>query len=281
MLGMTQMSGKSCVVTGASSGIGAELAKGLAAQGASLALVGRDKDRLNEVADACRALGAPEVGVYPCDFASLDAVRDLADRLLADLPAIHVLLNNAGGVVQRRQETVDGYERIFAVNHLAPYLLTRLLLDRLTASAPARVVTTASDAHEFGPIDPDDYMSTQRFRPLKVYGKSKLANILMTTQLAAVLEGTGVTATSFHPGFVSTSIGRDNPIGVLVLKVLRPFIKSPKQGADTGVWLATTDTYDNGGYYVKRKLHAVKNGGQEPAIAQRVWDDSAELVGLS
>jgi NAD(P)-dependent dehydrogenase (short-subunit alcohol dehydrogenase family) len=278
---MTSLSGKSCVVTGASSGIGVELARGLAAQGARLALVGRDKDRLHEVADSCRSLGAPEVEVYPCDFASLEEVRDLADRLLADLPEIHVLANNAGGVVQRRQETVDGYERIFAVNHLAPYLLTRLLLDRLTASAPARVITTASDAHEFGPIDPDDYMCERaRFRPLKVYGRSKLANILMTTQLARVLEGTGVTAVSFHPGFVSTSIGRDNPLGILFLKALRPFIKSPTQGADTGVWLATTEAIDNGGYYVKRRVHRVKNDGQDPALAQRLWDDSAALVGL-
>jgi NAD(P)-dependent dehydrogenase (short-subunit alcohol dehydrogenase family) len=278
---MTQMSEKTCVVTGASAGIGAALAKGLAAQGATLALVARDKDRLAEVAEECQRLGAPAVETYSCDFASLDAVRDLAARLLDELPRIDVLVNNAGGVVQKRRLTVDGYEHIFAVNHLAPYLLTRLLLDRLVASGPARVVTTASDAHEFGPIDPDDYMSTQRFRPLKVYGRSKLANILMTTQLATVLEGTGVTATCFHPGFVSTSIGRDNPIGVILLKVLRPFIKSPAQGADTGVWLATTDAVDNGAYYVKRTVHTVKNDGQDAALAQRVWDDSAALVGLS
>lgn len=279
---MSEMSGKSCVVTGASSGIGVEIAKGLAAQGARVALVGRDKDRLHEVADACRALGAPEARVYPCDFASLDQVRDLADRLLADLPEIHVLVNNAGGVVQRRQETVDGHEWVFAVNHLAPYLLTRLLLDRLVASAPARIVTTASDAHEFGPIDPDDYMTAKaRYRPLKVYGRSKLANVLMTTQLGRVLEDTGVTATCFHPGFVSTSIGRDNPLGILFLKALRPFIKSPKQGADTGVWLATTDEpVGSGGYFVKRRPHRVKNDGQDPALAQRLWDDSARLVNL-
>ena len=278
---MNQMAGKTCVVTGASAGIGASLAKGLAAQGASLALVARDKDRLAEVAAACEAAGAPAVHTYTCDFAVLDEVRDLADRLLEDLPRIDVLVNNAGGVVQKRRETVDGHEFVFAVNHLAPYLLTRLLLDRLVASAPARIVFTASDAHEFGPLHTDDYMSTRSFRPMKVYGRSKLANILTTTQLASLLEGTGVTATCFHPGFVSTSIGRDHPLGIVLLKAIRPFIKSPEQGADTGVFLATAPETQNGAYYVKRRVHAVKNDGQDPALAQRLWDDSAALVGLS
>lgn len=278
---MTDMTGKTCVVTGASAGIGAALAEGLAARGASLAIVARDEQRLAEVAAACRAAGAPEVRTYACDFASLEEVRELALRLLEDLPRIDVLCNNAGATFTRRAETVDGYERTFAVNHLAPYLLTRLLTDRLVASAPARVVTTASDSHEFGPLDPADYMtSARRYQPLKVYGRSKLANILFTTELAHRLEGTGVTANAFHPGFVATSIGRDHPLGVLVMKVARPFIKSPKQGADTGVWLATEDVPDNGRYFVKRRVHAVKNDAQDPKLAQQVWEDSARLVGL-
>jgi retinol dehydrogenase-14 len=278
---MEQMAGKTCIVTGASAGIGAELAKGLASQGAALALVARDKDRLAEVASACEALGAPAVQVYPCDFAVLDEVRDLAVRLLDDLAKIDVLVNNAGLALQKREETVDRYEKIFAVNHLAPYLLTRLLLDRLVTSSPARIVTTASDAHEFGPLVVDDYMSTASFKPLKVYGRSKLANILTTAELARRLEGTGVTANCFHPGFVATSIGRDHPLGVLLLKVLRPFIKSPAQGADTGVWLASGDVSTNGAYYVKRKVHTVKHDAQDPVLAAKLWDDSAALVGLS
>lgn len=277
---MTDLTGKTCVVTGASAGIGAALARELAARGASLALVARDKDRLADVAEACRVAGAPEVRVFCCDFASLDAVRDLADQLLEELPRIEVLADNAGLTLTHRQETVDGYEKTFAVNHLAPYLLTRLLLDRLVESAPARVVVTASDSHEFGPLDPDDYMSTKAYRPLKVYGRSKLANILFTTELAHRLEGTGVTANCFHPGFVATSIGRDHPIGVLVMKLAKPFIRSPQQGADTGVFLATADVAENGKYFVKRQVHAVKNDAQDPKLAQRVWEDSARLVGL-
>lgn len=277
---MTDMTGKTCVVTGASAGIGAALATGLARQGATLALVARDQGRLDEVAAACRAAGAPEVRTYAVDFASLEQVRELAVRLLEDLPRIDVLCNNAGATFTKRAETVDGYERTFAVNHLAPYLLTRLLTDRLVASAPARVVITASDSHEFGPIDPDDYMSTAKYSPLKVYGRSKLANILLATELAERLKGTGVTVNCFHPGFVATSIGRDHPLGVLVMKLAKPFIKSPQQGADTGLWLATEDVAENGAYFVKRKVHGVKNDAQDPKLAQRVWEDSARLVGL-
>ncbi len=278
---MAEMAGKTCIVTGATAGIGAELAKGLAAKQAALALVGRDDKRLAQVAKECEALGAAAVQTYRCDFAVLDQVRDLAVRLLDDLDRIDVLVNNAGLIVQKRQATVDGYELIFAVNQLAPYLLTRLLLDRLVATAPARIVWTASDAHEFGPLDPEDYMGTSEFRPLKVYGRSKLANILTTAELARRLDGTGVTANSFHPGFVSTSLGRDHVLGVLFLKLARPFIKSPKQGADTGVFLATEPVTENGQYFYKRKVHGTKNDALDPELGARVWDDCAALVGLT
>ena len=275
------MAGKTCIVTGATAGIGEELAKGLARKHASLALVGRDGERLRAVATECEALGSPAVQTYRCDFAVLDQVRDLAVSLLDDLPRIDVLANNAGLVVQKRAETVDGYELIFQVNQLAPYLLTRLLLDRLVSSAPARIVWTASDSHEFGPLHPDDYMSTQGFKPLKVYGRSKLSNILTTAELARRLEGTGVTANCFHPGFVATSIGRDHILGVAFMKLVRPFIKSPAQGADTGLYLATESIAENGQYYYKRKVHGTKNDALDPALGARLWDDCAELVGLS
>jgi len=276
------MAGKTCIVTGATAGIGEEIAKGLARKGAALAIVGRNEEALARVAKECQELGAPSAGTYRCDFASLDQVRDLAVSLLDDLPRIDVLVNNAGHVVQRRQQTVDGFEQVFAVNQLAPYLLTRLLLDRLVESALARIVWTASDSHEFGPLDPDDYMSEQkRWRPLKVYGRSKLANIMTTAEAARRLEGTGVTANSFHPGFVSTSIARDNPLGTPFLKLIRPFIKSPVQGADTGVWLASAAITENGKYFYKRKVHATKNDALDPALGARVWDDCAKLVDLS
>ena len=278
---MAQMADKTCIVTGASSGIGTATALGLAQRGARLALVGRDGQRLEDVAVKCRAAGSPLVQTYKADFAALQQVRSLAQELLSDLPVIDVLVNNAALVLQHREQTVDGYEKVFAVNHLAPYLLTRLLLDRIVASAPARIVNVASDAHTFGPMEPDDYMSTRVYKPLKVYGRSKLANILFTVELAARLEGTGVTANCLHPGFVSTSLGRDNKLGSLFLKLARPFIKSPADGAETTLQLACDPVSANGEYFSDGAVHATKDYAKDPAMAKRLWDDSARLVGLA
>jgi NAD(P)-dependent dehydrogenase (short-subunit alcohol dehydrogenase family) len=274
------MAGKACIVTGASSGIGTATAVGLARLGASLALVGRDGGRLGAVAQRCQEVGAADVRTYQADFGELDRVRALADELLDDWPRIDVLVNNAALVLQRREQTVDGYERVFAVNHLAPYLLTRLLLDRLVASAPSRIVNVASDAHTFGTLDPDDYMSTRSYKPMKAYGRSKLANILFTAELARRLEGSGVTANSLHPGFVSTGLARDNKLGILFMKLARPFIKSPSDGAETTVFLASEPVAVSGEYFVDRKVHETKDYAKDPVMAERLWDDSARLVGL-
>jgi NAD(P)-dependent dehydrogenase (short-subunit alcohol dehydrogenase family) len=277
---MVDMAGKACIVTGASSGIGTATAVGLARLGASLALVGRDGGRLGDVAQRCQEVGAGDVRTYQADFGELDRVRALADELLDDWPRIDVLVNNAALVLQHREQTVDGYERVFAVNHLAPYLLTRLLLDRLVASAPSRIVNVASDAHTFGTLDPDDYMSTRSYKPMKAYGRSKLANILFTGELARRLEGSGVTANSLHPGFVSTGLARDNKLGILFMKLARPFIKSPSDGAETTVFLASEPVAVSGEYFVDRKVHATKDYAKDPVMAERLWDDSAHLVGL-
>jgi retinol dehydrogenase-14 len=279
---MTQMTGKTCVVTGASAGIGEATALGLARRGADLALVGRDAARLERVAQECRTAGAGVVRTYVADFAVLDQVRALAADLLADLPRIDVLVNNAALALQHREVTVDGYEKVFAVNHLAPYLLTRLLLDRVVASAPSRVVVVASDAHAFGPMEPGDYMSTRSFKPLKVYGRSKLANILFTVELAKRLEGAGVTVNCLHPGFVSTSLGRDNKLAAVVLRAARvlPFVKSPEGGAALTLQLACDPVTASGEYWSDGKVTATKAYAKDPATAKRLWDDSAQLVGL-
>jgi retinol dehydrogenase-14 len=277
---MVDMAGKACIVTGASSGIGTATAVGLARLGASLALVGRDGSRLRDVAQRCQEVGAGDVRTYQADFGELDRVRALADKLLDDWPRIDVLVNNAALVLQHREQTVDGYERVFAVNHLAPYLMTRLLLDRIVASAPSRIVNVASDAHTFGTMDPDDYMSTRSYKPMKAYGRSKLANILFTAELARRLEGSGVTANSLHPGFVSTGLARDNKLGILFMKLARPFIKSPSDGAETTVFLASEPVEVSGEYFVDRKVHATKDYAKDPVMAERLWDDSAHLVGL-
>ncbi len=280
---MADMTGKLCVVTGASAGIGTATALGLARAGADLALVGRDVTRLDQVAADCRGAGAGTVRTYPCDFAVLDQVRCLADQLQEDWTRIDVLVNNAALVLQHREQTVDGYEKVFAVNHLAPYLLTRLLLDRIIASAPSRIVNVASDAHTFGPMEPDDYMSTRSFKPLKVYGRSKLANILFTVELDKRLASTGVAVNCLHPGFVSTSLGRDNKVASVFLRLARvlPFVKSPADGASTTLRLATEDVGVSGEYFADGKVHATKDYAKDPVMAARLWDDSAALVGLT
>lgn len=277
---MTDMAGKTCIVTGASAGIGSATALGLARRGASLALVGRDATRLAKVAADCEKAGSPAVTTYVADFASLEQVRELASALLEDLPRIDVLINNAALVLQRREQSVDGYEKVFAVNHLAPYLLTRLLLDRVVASAPSRIVNVASDAHTFGAMEPDDYMSTRVYKPMKVYGRSKLANILTTVELAERLKDTEVVVNCLHPGFVSTSLARDNKIGVLFLKLAKPFIKSPADGAETTLQLACDPVSTRGEYYADGKVHKTKDYARDPAMAARLWSDSAALVGL-
>jgi retinol dehydrogenase-14 len=279
---MADMAGKACIVTGASSGIGTATALGLSRRGAKLAVVGRDGARLEAVAQQCREAGSPEVKAYKADFAELEQVRTLADALLEDWPVIDVLINNAALVLQHRETTVDGYEKVFAVNHLAPYLLTRLLLDRVSGSAPSRIVNVASDAHTFGAMEPDDYMSTASYKPMKVYGRSKLANILFTVELASRMQGSGVTVNCLHPGFVSTGLARDNKIAVLFLKVAKlfPGVKSPDSGAKDTLMLACDPITTMGEYYANGKIHETKDYARDPAMAKRLWDDSAKLVGL-
>jgi len=270
-----------CVVTGASSGIGAETALGVAKAGHDVALVGRDRPRLDTVAARCREAGT-EAATYTADFASLDEVRALAAALLRDHPRIDVLVNNAGAALTERRLTADGFEATFAVNHLAPYLLTRLLLDRLIASAPARVVVVASDAHKFGDVDPDDWMMETGWKPMRAYGRSKLCNILFTTELARRVDGTGVAVNCLHPGFVSTSLGRENRLAQLGLRLIGPFISSPDKGARTSVLLATDSIgASNGGrYFVSGRPRAAKPYATDPAHARRLWEDSAQMVGL-
>ncbi len=270
-----------CVITGASSGIGAATAEGVARAGYDLALVGRDEPRLADVADRCRAHGV-DVATYRADFADLQQVRRLADDLLARHPRIEVLVNNAGAVMTQRTTTVDGYETTFAVNHLAPYLLTRLLLDRLATSAPSRVVIVASDAYRFGDVDPDDWMTEHDWKPMKAYGRSKLCNVLFTTELSRRVEGTAVAVNCLHPGFVSTSLGREHRIAQLGLRLIRPFIRGPEKGARTSVLLATGPLgADNGGrYFVDGEPRDVLPYARDEKTARRLWEDSAELVGL-
>jgi len=278
------MQGQVCVVTGATSGIGKAAAAALAQQGAEIIVVGRDPARAEATAAAIQAGGAPPPKVEIADLARLDQVRALAGRLNQTLDRVDVLINNAGLVLNERQVTPDGYEHVFAVNHLAPFLLTNLLRPKLTASAPARVITVSSDAHTAARLDLDDPNLEHGWSSWRSYSNSKLANILFTRELARRLDGTGVTANCLHPGVVRTGFGRDaRPLMRAGLTIARPFMLSPERGADTIVYLASSPDVaaKTGGYYVKRQLREPSAAARDDGQARRLWEISERLTGLA
>ena len=277
------MSGQVCVVTGANSGIGKAAALTLARFGAEVILVCRDSARGEaaraEIA-AAAAAGQPRLEI--ADLSSMTEVRDLAGRLSA-LGRLDVLINNAGLVLGERRTSADGFEYTFAVNHLAPFLLTNLLREQLAGSAPARVITVSSAAHRGARLNLDDLQLAGHFNGWRAYSNSKLANILFTTELAARLTGTRVTANCLHPGTVNTGFGRDGSrLLRFGLDLGRRFLRTAGQGADTVVYLASSPDVAGatGGYYVNRKLRTPSRAARDQATARRLWEISAELTGL-
>jgi NAD(P)-dependent dehydrogenase (short-subunit alcohol dehydrogenase family) len=284
------MQGKTVVVTGGNSGIGLETAAGLASMGARVVVTARnaDKGRAAVAAIAERLHGESQVQLVVFDLGDLASVRQGAAEILEQTPRIDVLVNNAGLVLTERAETVDGYEATFAINHLGPFLLTNLLLDRIVASGPSRIVNVASTAHNAARqgVPFDDLQSEKRYRGMRVYGQSKLANILFTLELARRLEGRGVTANSLHPGTVRTGYGGDGDTrGFLAfgIKIASPFFLSPAKGARTSLYLASSPEVENvsGLYFVKCKARQPRRWAQDPVAARRLWQVSEELVGLA
>jgi len=276
------MDGEVCVVTGATSGIGKATAVALAGLGAQVVLVGRDRDRGAATAAEVAAAGASPPRLEIADLASMAQVRALAGRLGA-LERIDVLVNNAGLMAGRRRVTADGFEEVFAVNHLAPFLLTNLLTSKLTAAA-ARVITVTSDAHAAARLDLDDPQLARGWESWRAYANSKLANILFTRELARRLEGTGVTANCAHPGMVRTRFGREARLPLRAgVTLARPFMLSPRRGADTIVYLATSPEVAaaTGGYYAKRQRREPSAAARDDAAAKRLWQLSEELTGLT
>jgi len=277
------LTGKTAVLTGATSGIGQAAASELAARGARLVLVARSPARADDAVAAIRArTSGAAVDVVRGDLASLRELRAAAGEVLARCPRIDVLVNNAGVFKLWRETTVDGYEATFAVNHLAYFLFTNLLLDRLRATPGARIVSTASDAHRFGgPLDFDDLQAERRYRAFGVYGRSKLANILWTRELARRLEGSGVTANCFHPGGVATRLGQTGALWARIVGRLMPLVlRTPEQGAATGVWLATAPELatTSGRYFANEREKRPAKYGEDDAAAKRLWEASEELV---
>jgi NAD(P)-dependent dehydrogenase (short-subunit alcohol dehydrogenase family) len=275
------------MITGATSGIGKAAALALAQCGPNLVLVARDPGRAEQtVREIADKTGNRNVEAMLADLSSLDQVHRLAAEFLATGRPLHILLNNAGVVMLRREETVDGFETTFAVNHLSYFLLTNLLLERIRTSAPARIVNVASDAHVYsgGPLDFDDLQSSKGYASMKVYGKSKLANILFTRELGRRLEGSGVTANCLHPGFVGSNLARNNGIvGNLAMLLARPFARSTGKGAETAVYLCTSPDVDgvSGKYFFDKMEKWPKSYAQNDDDARRLWEISAQMTGLA
>jgi NAD(P)-dependent dehydrogenase (short-subunit alcohol dehydrogenase family) len=276
------MDGEVCVVTGATSGIGKATAIALARLGAQVVLVGRDRGRGEATAADLAAAGASPPRLEIADLASMAQVRALAGRLGA-LERIDVLVNNAGLMAGQRRVTADGFDEVFAVNHLAPFLLTGLLLGKLTA-APARVITVTSEAHAGARLDLADPQLEHGWDSWRAYANSKLANILFTRELARRMAGTGATANCAHPGVVRTRFGREARLPMRAAVTLaRPFLRSPQRGASTIVYLAASPEVAGatGGYYVKCQRREPSAAARDDAAARRLWQLSEELTGLT
>jgi NAD(P)-dependent dehydrogenase (short-subunit alcohol dehydrogenase family) len=279
------MAGRTVLVTGGTGGIGRATALGLATMGAHLAITGRDRGRTEGAAREIRAASGGQVDVFVADLSSQSEVRRLADEVLQSLSRIDVLVNNVGGYWNTRHVTADGLERTFALNHLAPFLLTNLLLNQLQQNGPARVVTVSSNAHGTGRIDFDDLQGERAYSGARAYSQSKLANILFTYELARRLQGTTVTANALHPGVVRTSFGAEDPGRAqrLFVPIIRPFMKSPARGAATSIHVASAPDLERvtGRYFANSKPKRSSERSYDEIAAARLWQVSAAMVGLS
>jgi NAD(P)-dependent dehydrogenase (short-subunit alcohol dehydrogenase family) len=278
---------KICLITGGTDGIGKATAHGLAVQGAKLLVHGRDPDKgARAVAELKARSGNSAIEFLQADFSSLADVRRLAAAVKERTSRIDVLVNNAGGVFTKRALSKDGYEMTFAVNHLAPFLLTHLLVDTLKGSMPSRIVTTASDAHRGARISFDDLQAERKYSPMGVYGSSKLANVLFTRALAKRLQGTAVTATCLHPGFVRTNFGRNADVSLalkMIFRLIARFARTPEKGAETVIYLASSPQVQgaSGGYYFDCKLTQPSPAALDEGAAERLWEVSEKLTGVA
>jgi NAD(P)-dependent dehydrogenase (short-subunit alcohol dehydrogenase family) len=278
------MEGKVVLITGGTSGIGRAAATALAAMGAEVVVTGRSKERGEAAVEEIRGTsGSKGVSLVLADLAVQAEVRELAQEFRERHDRLDVLVSNAGLIQSRRTETPDGLELTLVVNHLAPFLLTNLLLDLLKKSAPSRVITVSSEARRGASINFDDLQSERRYRAFQVYGMTKLANILFTYELAERSKGTGVVANCLHPGAVNTNFGSSNrSFGTLLFRAFKPFMRTPEEGADTVVYLASSSEVGSmtGGYLTDRKVVSSFDEPHDEATQKRLWEVSEELTNL-
>lgn len=272
------MQGRIVMITGANAGIGKATAQGLAKKGATVVMVARDRQRgQSALAEVKKGSGNDDVHLMQCDLAELDQVRGLAADFKAQFSALHVLINNAGVIPQQRQQSADGYELQFAVNHLAHFLLTNLLLGTLKASAPARIINVSSMVHRWGEVDFTDLQAERAYSPTSVYADTKLMNVLFTYELARRLEGTNVTANALHPGEIATKLHND----YFGRHEGDPFFgRSIEEGARTPIYLASSRKIAtvSGKYFANEREQSAYPDNEEEA--RRLWEVSAELAGL-
>lgn len=278
------MQGKTVLITGATDGIGKETARALAGQGATVVIVGRSPEKGARVlAELKQSTGNPNIELLLADLSSMKEVRALATAFKAKHDRLDVLVNNAGAIYTERQVTVDGYERTFATNHLAYFLLTNLLLDLLKKSAPARIVNVSSEAHKSGKLDFDDLQSEKSYTTFTVYGTSKLANVLFTYELARRLAGTGVTANCLHPGVISSGFGNStNRLLRIGFALVRPFMIDAVKGAQTSIYVASSPDVAgvSGKYFKNKRPYPSRKLTQNEALAKRLWDVSERLTSI-
>ena len=282
----TSMQGKVCIVTGANSGIGKATSLGLAKMGATVVMVCRERTKGEEAQNEIKTKsGNDAIDLLLADLSSQDSIRQLVENFQQHYTQLHVLINNAGGVNLSRRVTVDGFEMTFAVNYLAPFLLTNLLLDKLKASAPARIVNVSSESHESAYIKMDDLQLEKKYRLMRAYGQSKLALVLFTYELARRLQGTGVTANCLHPGFVATNIGQSGVgrVGRSIVKLIFSSLGiSPEEGAKTSIYLASSPDIEGvtGKYFVKSIPVRSAPISYDESLQRQLWEESAKLVNL-
>src|ERR1051326_3052548 len=281
----TRMQGKICLVTGSTSGIGKVTARELAKQDATVVLVSRNRAKGEAtLAEIKQATGNPNVDLLVADLSLLEDVRHLAAEFQQAYPHLHLLVNNAGGAYPKRKLTSEGFETTLAVNYLAPFLLTELLLDTLKASAPARIVNVASAAHTSGSIDFDNLQGEKRYGTMKNYSQAKLALLLWTYELARRLEGTGVTVNALHPGVVASNFfGGISGTAARVMSLFKPFLLTTEQGAQTTLYLATSPQVEGvtGKYFVKSQEKKSSSLSYDQALGSRLWEVTEQLVARS
>jgi len=280
------MQDKVCLVTGATSGIGKVTAKALAAQGAQVVVVGRNQQKTKDTLQQITAeTGNDTVEFLLSDFSDLQQVRQLASEFQQRYPRLDVLVNNAGAFFNTRRVTSYGVEKTFLVNHLAPFLLTNLLIDIIRSSAPARIVNVSSEAHKYADMNLDDLEFKRGFAGMKAYGRSKLANIMFTYELTRWLAGSGVTANALHPGHVATDMWRTNfpIIGPALKWVMSLFALSPEEGADNSIYLASSPEVEGvtGKYFIEREPAQSSAASYNEEVAQRLWETSEKITAIN